>query len=505
MKKSLACITAVVILIFLVSCSEETPIDPYASLPQLQNVEYSISSEVIDVAIDDNEFILYLLYNDRITAFDLAKGSEELYCETDDNDLISTANNKIYTYSGKDDLIRIFDNNELTKEIKCNFNASELRRIYVHGNHFLLETMDGGKYNPESNIYYADLESGENHIIDPKKFKKSDTVIINSIGFEDDDTVIILASTNQSLTNTVKKIIRFNIVSQKLIEKKKIDCITNIREYYPWDKCFYGEDNCQISLYSPENDETTNLGFRHDYEYKGKLNIGNSVYTSRMMIAGTNAIIWDGYIDHKIVVTNFSEKDPVVINLPMNFFDHKLVAERYKEKFGGNVHFTIYQNFESDKDLELYYDKVRLSLLAKDSEVDIFFISNQSDMYFLDSLLNNGAYTPLEDYEAIDKGFDNLMSGVRDIMSYEGHIYAVPLNIELYWNSVKTDYAKELGFDKFDRSSLTYDDIWTACEKLRAFDTDKISLFYNARLDEFLIPFVQNAIDSGELNEAELT
>ena len=80
-------------------------------------------------------------------------------------------------------------------------------------------------------------------------------------------------------------------------------------------------------------------------------------------------------------------------------------------------------------------------------------------MSLLASILNYNLYLPLEAYDSISSGFDKYFDGVRDVMSYDGHIFGIP-----YYLTVEGFTSEDNTIDKLS-PDYTLDDFWKLCEE----------------------------------------
>ena len=113
--------------------------------------------------------------------------------------------------------------------------------------------------------------------------------------------------------------------------------------------------------------------------------------------------------------------------------------------------------------LEEFSDRLRMKLLAGDNDYDIVYLDNAGEI--LAHLLRYELYLPLEGYSEIASSYDNYIAGVKDVMSYNGHIYGVPYNIGGLSLSVQEDYH-ELGLSPLE-GAYSFDDFWRICEEVK--------------------------------------
>ena len=108
-----------------------------------------------------------------------------------------------------------------------------------------------------------------------------------------------------------------------------------------------------------------------------------------------------------------------------------------------------------------FVENLRIKLLAGDDDYDVVMLEHADEL--LASILNYGLYLPLETYESISSGFDKYYDGVRDVMSYDGHIYGIPYYLTAYGFTSETDTKDTLDKLSYD---YTIDGFWNLCEEL---------------------------------------
>lgn len=104
-----------------------------------------------------------------------------------------------------------------------------------------------------------------------------------------------------------------------------------------------------------------------------------------------------------------------------------------------------------------FVDNLRLKLLAGDDDYDVVMLEHADEL--LASILNYNLYLPLETYDSISSGFDKYFDGVRDVMSYDGHIFGIP-----YYLTVEGFTSEDNTIDKLS-TDYTLDDFWKLCEE----------------------------------------
>ncbi|MBQ2725097.1 MAG: hypothetical protein IJF78_05270 [Clostridia bacterium] len=114
-------------------------------------------------------------------------------------------------------------------------------------------------------------------------------------------------------------------------------------------------------------------------------------------------------------------------------------------------------------------ERLRMKLLAGENDFDVVYYDTKYDNITA-SLLNYGLYLPLEESAVIDANFDHFMDGVREIMTFDGHLYGIPRSIAPEAVFIGTEY-RMAGLPQID-ADWTADDFRTVCEEAAALDGD---------------------------------
>ncbi len=104
-----------------------------------------------------------------------------------------------------------------------------------------------------------------------------------------------------------------------------------------------------------------------------------------------------------------------------------------------------------------FVENLRVKLLAGDDDYDVVMLEHADEL--LASILNYNLYLPLEAYDSISSGFDKYFDGVRDVMSYDGHIFGIPYYLTVEGFTSENDTIDKLSPD------YTIDDFWNFCEE----------------------------------------
>lgn len=93
------------------------------------------------------------------------------------------------------------------------------------------------------------------------------------------------------------------------------------------------------------------------------------------------------------------------------------VTEEYDEDYDITVDMKYYNG-------GLFTDKMRLKMLAGDNDYDVVLL--EGDTTLLPQILKYDLYLHLENYDNITSGFDKMIDGLDELMTYNGHLFGIP-------------------------------------------------------------------------------
>ena len=144
-------------------------------------------------------------------------------------------------------------------------------------------------------------------------------------------------------------------------------------------------------------------------------------------------------------------------------------------------------------------DILRLNLLAGDAAFDVIHQDkcDEGDLFY--AILRYGLYLPLEEQEGIVKNTENFADGVKEYMTWDGHLIGIPFRFQTTGFVVTLAYLNaglpvpDLGW--------TLEDFWELCEEARPLVNGGCALtedFYLSRIFEAMI---QSGVEKGRLDE----
>lgn len=134
--------------------------------------------------------------------------------------------------------------------------------------------------------------------------------------------------------------------------------------------------------------------------------------------------------------------------------------------FNANMRFEDEYNVTTETltyNIDEFSDRLRMKLLAGESDYDVVYLDGAGELF--PHILRYGLYLPLEGYEEIVSSYGNYIPGVKDIMSFNGHIYGVPYTLG-GWSLIVREAYHTLGLPDFP-TSPTFEDFWELCERMQ--------------------------------------
>lgn len=153
------------------------------------------------------------------------------------------------------------------------------------------------------------------------------------------------------------------------------------------------------------------------------------------------------------------------------------------------VHMDIGTTDQNDT----YGSTLRQKLLANDTDFDLFFIMSPDS---IPSIVRNEAYKNLNGMSQTIAGFDNFYDNIKDLCSFDGKIFGVPVRIRALAMGVNQDLVEKYNIDyDFANEPLTYDKLPEFLDKYcRDYDGDgSIDVYidhYISSDDEYVSSFI---------------
>lgn len=257
-----------------------------------------------------------------------------------------------------------------------------------------------------------------------------------------------------------------------------------IVDYSPNDNCLYFMDQSntsgeiligritlpsgEINVVSNTNEEYIFARIKPVVEAAGKEAKGSYFVTVFYTESGfmfwtqSNSVIWvlpEEVNDTGEEITVIYRNSPSIVTLHSSDYVSEFgwmhgIMERMNTQFEEENKIAVNaKGYAHDK----FVENLRLKLLAGDDDYDVVMLEHTDEL--LASILNYNLYLPLEAYDSISSGFNKYFDGVRDVMSYDGHIFGIP-----YYLTVEGFTSEDNTIDKLS-SDYTLDDFWKLCEE----------------------------------------
>lgn len=325
----------------------------------------------------------------------------------------------------------------------------------------------------ENVIYVIGRDTNEINTYDYKKFKDGDTL----------EKILPTSKENEFILVGNYQVYSFNATNGKY--EMVYDGVNGyIVDYSPNDNCLYFMDQSntsgeiligRITLPSGEinvvrntNEEYIFARIKPVVEAAGKEAKGSYFVTVFYTESGfmfwtqSNSVIWvlpEEVNDTGEEITVIYRNSPSIVTLH---------SSDYVSEFGwmSGAMTRMNTQFEEENKIAVnakgyahdkFVENLRVKLLAGDDDYDVVMLEHTDEL--LASILNYNLYLPLEAYDSISSGFNKYFDGVRDIMSYDGHIFGIP-----YYLTVEGFTSEDNTIDKLS-TDYTLDDFWKLCEE----------------------------------------
>lgn len=465
---------------------------------------FQIPEGSVDVAFYGEN--AYVLYPTVIVEYNLTTGKERQFAAGYNNlTAICAGKNGVYAYDGDKYAVYSFD---ISGNAATNYDFSQkkvnVREMKVYRDTLVLCSVfsNTSGFN-ESAFHKINLLTGEVNKIEGN-FKGSDSYcLVNAFEFQDENTLLIAGSPSASATADTYKLYKFDLKKEKTLLEWEIP--------YP-DSMYY--DNKSGTLYYIAGVNISKYDFElmagmktsavTKADYKSDDINEFSLFFNKIVCDGNNYILWSQRNNLIIVKEPLATDKSIVIYKPKLFGEANAlkpiisenIINQFKVEYGCDVYIIEYNN-------DVYADKIRTKLLANDIDFDIFLLSDPGKDMFLNSILVNGAYEPLNSYDGIIANFANMFDSTEQIMTYNGNVFAVPLDISPSTNYEITENFALYGYE-IPKSGWTFDDLWALCDEIISRDDENLSVFPYNIYHTFLLDYVQNAINSSNLDKNTL-
>ena len=348
-------------------------------------------------------------------------------------------------------------------------------------------------------IYVIDNTTNEITQYDYKKLKEGDT--LENILPTNEENKFILVGNYQ--------VYSFDATDGKT--ELLYDGVNSNRiDYSPTENCLYFIDQRMVSgerkmgkIQLPDGDITIARNTELEYIYRkiksavnrevNMIEFGDIYYTE------SGYMLWDQYNQVMFVkpekVNDTGEEITVVYRYAPSTTVQ--LQSNYETEFGWMNGMMARMNTQFEEENKIVvnakgyaYDKfvenLRVKLLAGDDDYDVVMLEHADEL--LASILNYGLYLPLETYDSISSGFDKYYDGVRDVMTYDGHIFGIPYYLAANGYVSEDDTLEKLGTD------YTLDDFWNLCEE---FGSQQILNSNNLTNHETFYSIISSIIEDG--------
>lgn len=234
--------------------------------------------------------------------------------------------------------------------------------------------------------------------------------------------------------------------------------------------------------------------------------LGEGFNKDRLFCTGHDYLIYDG-THHVLAVYDMTSSDSVR-TLNVIYPEAEFTEDGFQGALGEMLYDTM--RFEEENDcvvkaqyypVSQYHDRLRMKLLAGDDDMDIIYADRCEDGDLLSAILRYRLYEPLEDYSVITENFSKYADGVREYMTYDGHLIGIPFQFGTMGYIVTDAYLNlELSVPT---DGWTVEEFWQICQAAEKFVGNGVVLCPDPG-HWILSALIQNGVDLGELDYAAI-
>ena len=457
------------VIVLFSSCNktDHTPNDDFLfasnSLePQIVNLEQYF----FDLSIDGDR--IYLLGNDSISFYSGVSDAIKPF--------VSEAGNAIDAYNNEvavlnNDSVIIFDSMGVKQtEIRLDTSGiTKMADIIMNGKYIVVTGYEADLGYTRNRLFLIDRKSGSITELVSANEDKS-VYAMMGMDFLGDDKLAITAKVTMDFFAdenilTVIDLASDCIDSETILPYATEICCTDKNTYYASDM--------KICRYDIKQNITTVLrSYTKDYLHQSS--------ALDISLIGRKLCVTDCNIVYLFPTTNILyidrleyENEPVRIIVP----ESKRFLERFEDEIVEYVTEKKTQIEITELPIANYTEKINLMLMSEDDSFDFFLLTDVGKSHALKGIVEKRLYHPLNGYASVEELLSQMYGGVRDIATYQGEIYGLPME----FGYVPLLINRKV-FEKYDlpvpSENWTYRDVWALCEKLKTVNGD-VRVFSN--------------------------
>ncbi len=147
----------------------------------------------------------------------------------------------------------------------------------------------------------------------------------------------------------------------------------------------------------------------------------------------------------------------------------------------------------------VFGDHLRLKLLAGETDLDVIHQDKCDEGDLFAAVLRYGLFLPLENEPGIAENFARFADGVKEYMTYDGHLVGIPYRFKGNGFVVTSSFA-DAGLPIPD-ADWTLDSFWDLCAMAEALTGDGIALTESWCVTDFFEALIENGVREGRMDE----
>lgn len=492
MKKLIIAVVMFLCIIAAFSSCEKTDHTPNADFlfasDSLEPQVVNLGQYFFDMSIDGDR--IYLLGNDSVSFYSGVSDAIEPFV-SDAGNAIDAYNNEVAVLNN--DSVIIFDSMGVKQTAiqLDNSGITKMADIILNGKYIIVTGYEADLGYIRNRLFLIDRKSGNITELFSANEDKS-VYAIMGMDFLDDDKLAITAKVTMDFFAdenilTVIDLASDRVDSETILPYASEICCTDENTYYA--------NDMKICRYDINQDITTVLrSYTKDYLHQSS-SLDISLIGRKLCITDSN-IVYLFPTNNTLYIDRLEyDNKPIRIIVP----ESKRFLERFEDEIVEFVTEKKTQVEITELPAANYTEKINLMLMSEDDSFDFFLLTDVGKSHTLKGIIEKQLYHPMDGYASVDELLSQMYGGVRDLATYQGEIYGLPME----FGYVPLGVNHEV-FKKYDlpvpSDNWTYQDVWALCEKLKTVNGD-VRVFSNDYdvLGKMLVNWGEDHYEDGDL------
>ncbi len=231
--------------------------------------------------------------------------------------------------------------------------------------------------------------------------------------------------------------------------------------------------------------------------------VDGNYYIGKIWYTGKDIILWDTYHHTVTIYDDYRlQKDSLRILYPK----FQSADQNYTDIGWGSVEEDM-NRFEEQYDIAVkgtgypadqFQDRLRMKLLAGDSDYDVVYMEKAEQSELFASILQYELFLPLENDPEFMACWLEMLEGVQDALTWNGHLYGVPLKIKGKGLYITESYISA-GLPEIP-SDWNLDTLWEICAAAEKV-CDSVTALMPCPTDAIVRSVLESSVPEGKIDE----